>query len=123
MATTVGERGHRLSGGEKQRVAVARAMLKDPRILILDEATSHLDSVSEAAVQDGLQRLLPGRTSLVIAHRLSTIQRADLVLVMDGGCVVERGGHDELLSRGGVYARMYELQIEFGAPVRSSEPA
>ena len=77
LATTVGERGHRLSGGEKQRVALARAMLKDPRILILDEATSHLDSVSEAAVQEGLERLLPGRTSLVIAHRLSTVQRAD----------------------------------------------
>jgi ATP-binding cassette subfamily B protein len=118
LATTVGERGHHLSGGEKQRVALARAMLKDPKILILDEATSHLDSVSEAAVQDGLQRLLPGRTSLVIAHRLSTIQRADLVLVMDTGRVVERGTHDELVARGGVYARMYELQIEFGAPAR-----
>ena len=112
LATTVGERGHRLSGGEKQRVALARAMLKDPKILILDEATSHLDSVSEAAVQDGLRRLLPGRTSLVIAHRLSTVQRADLVLVLDDGQVVERGTHDELVDLDGLYARVWELQVD-----------
>jgi ATP-binding cassette subfamily B protein len=112
LATTVGERGHHLSGGEKQRVALARAMLKDPRILILDEATSHLDSASEAAVQEGLQRLLPGRTSIVIAHRLSTVQRADLVLVLDRGRVVERGTHDALLMLDGLYARMHGLQVD-----------
>ncbi len=112
LATTVGERGHHLSGGEKQRVALARAMLKDPRILILDEATSHLDSASEAAVQQGLERLLPGRTSLVIAHRLSTVQRADLVLVLDKGRVVERGTHAELVALEGVYARLHALQTD-----------
>jgi len=110
LATTVGERGHHLSGGEKQRVALARTMLKDPKILILDEATSHLDSESEAAVQEGLQHLLPGRTSLVIAHRLSTVQRADLVLVLDKGRIVERGRHAELLALEGLYARMHGLQ-------------
>jgi ATP-binding cassette subfamily B protein len=112
LATTVGERGHHLSGGEKQRVALARAMLKDPKILILDEATSHLDSASEAAVQEGLERLLPGRTSLVIAHRLSTVQRADLVLVMERGRIVERGTHDELVALGGAYSRLHSLQTE-----------
>jgi ATP-binding cassette subfamily B protein len=112
LATTVGERGHRLSGGEKQRVALARTMLKDPKILILDEATSHLDSASEAAVQEGLERLLPGRTSLVIAHRLSTVQRADLVLVLDKGRVVERGTHAELLALDGLYAQMHGLQLD-----------
>lgn len=91
LDTLVGERGHRLSGGEKQRVALARAILKDPPVLVVDEATSHLDSASELLVQEGLERLLPGRTSIVIAHRLSTVQRADVVLVLEAGRIVERG--------------------------------
>ncbi len=98
--TVVGERGYRLSGGEKQRVAIARVILKDPRVLILDEATSHLDSESEALIQQALERVMQGRTSLVIAHRLSTILSADQILVMDEGQLVERGTHGELLARG-----------------------
>ena len=109
--TVVGERGHRLSGGEKQRVAIARAILKDPRILILDEATSHLDTVSEQLIQAALKPLLAGRTSLVIAHRLSTILAADLILVIDQGRLVEQGTHAELLARGGLYAHLYEQQF------------
>ncbi len=107
----VGERGHRLSGGEKQRVAIARAILKDPKILILDEATSHLDSVSERLIQAALQPLLRGRTSLVIAHRLSTVLSADIVLVLDHGRLVDHGTHAELLERGGLYATLYEQQF------------
>jgi ATP-binding cassette subfamily B protein len=113
LATVVGERGYKLSGGEKQRLAIARVVLRDPRLLILDEATSSLDSRSEALIQQALEPLLAGRTSLVIAHRLSTILRADVILVMDGGRIVERGVHAELLARGGLYARLYEQQ--FGA--------
>ncbi len=109
--TVVGERGYRLSGGERQRVAIARVILKDPRILVLDEATSHLDSLSEALIQDALQHVMEGRTSLVIAHRLSTILAADVILVMDQGQLVERGTHDELLARGGLYASLYETQF------------
>ncbi|HWF50484.1 MAG TPA: ABC transporter ATP-binding protein [Solirubrobacteraceae bacterium] len=109
--TVVGERGHRLSGGEKQRVAIARTMLRDPRILILDEATSHLDSASELVVQQGLRRLMYGRTAIVIAHRLSTVLHADLLLVLDRGRVVERGTHAELLARGGLYASLHALQV------------
>ncbi len=110
--TIVGERGYRLSGGEKQRVALARVILKDPRILVLDEATSHLDSESEALIQEALKRVMAGRTSVVIAHRLSTILAADLILVMDRGRIVERGTHEELLASGGLYSQLYETQFQ-----------
>lgn len=109
--TVVGERGYRLSGGEKQRIALARVILKNPRILVLDEATSHLDSESEALIQEALKRVMAGRTSIVIAHRLSTILAADLILVMDRGRIVERGTHSELLAMGGLYASLYETQF------------
>lgn len=109
--TIVGERGYRLSGGEKQRVALARVILKDPRILVLDEATSSLDSQSEALIQEAMKTVMAGRTSIVIAHRLSTILAADLILVMNRGEIVERGTHDELLAQGGIYADLYETQF------------
>jgi ATP-binding cassette, subfamily B, bacterial len=109
--TVVGERGYRLSGGEKQRVALARVILKDPRVLILDEATSHLDSESEALIQEALERIMQGRTSLVIAHRLSTILSADIILVLDGGQIVQRGTHEALLAEGGLYRQLYERQF------------
>ena len=109
--TIAGERGYRLSGGEKQRVALARVILKDPRILVLDEATSHLDSESESLIQEALRRVMAGRTSIVIAHRLSTILAADLILVMDRGRILERGTHDELLAQGGLYAQLYDTQF------------
>ncbi|MBN2549812.1 MAG: ABC transporter ATP-binding protein [Anaerolineales bacterium] len=116
--TVVGERGYRLSGGEKQRLALARVILKNPRILVLDEATSHLDSESEALIQDALKRVMAGRTSIVIAHRLSTILAADLILVIDRGQIVEGGTHHELLTLGGVYAGLYSTQFksQMGAP-------
>jgi ATP-binding cassette subfamily B protein len=110
--TIVGERGYRLSGGEKQRIALARVILKDPKILVLDEATSHLDSESEALIQDALKRVMAGRTSIVIAHRLSTILAADLILVMDRGKIVERGTHEQLLALGGLYSQLYETQFK-----------
>ena len=109
--TVVGERGYRLSGGEKQRVALARVILKDPRILVLDEATSHLDSESETLIQEALKRVMAGRTCIVIAHRLSTILAADLILVMDRGKVIERGVHRDLLEQGGLYAHLYHSQF------------
>ena len=109
--TVVGERGYKLSGGEKQRVAIARVLLKDPRILILDEATSALDTVSERLIQAALERLMEGRTTIAIAHRLSTILRADQILVYDRGRIVERGTHAELVDQGGLYAKLYEEQF------------
>jgi ATP-binding cassette subfamily B protein len=109
--TVVGERGYRLSGGEKQRVALARVILKDPRILVLDEATSSLDSESEMLIQEALKRVMAGRTSIVIAHRLSTILAADRILVMDRGKIVEHGTHRELLAEAGLYAQLYETQF------------
>ena len=113
--TAVGERAAKLSGGQRQRIAIARALLRDPRILVLDEATSALDAESEALVQDALERLMEGRTTVVIAHRLSTIQRADRILVLAGGRIAEDGRHDELLARGGAYRRLYEAQLSAGA--------
>jgi ATP-binding cassette subfamily B protein len=110
--TIVGERGYRLSGGEKQRIALARVILKDPRILVLDEATSSLDSESEALIQDALKRVMAGRTSIVIAHRLSTILAAEIILVLDRGQIIEMGTHSELLANKGLYSHLYETQFK-----------
>ncbi|MEO6351412.1 MAG: ABC transporter ATP-binding protein, partial [Candidatus Limnocylindrales bacterium] len=109
--TIVGERGYKLSGGEKQRIALARVLLKDPRILVLDEATSALDTVSERLIQAAIERAMKGRTTIAIAHRLSTILRADQILVFDRGKIIERGRHDELIAHGGLYRRLYEEQF------------
>jgi subfamily B ATP-binding cassette protein MsbA len=110
--TVVGERGVKLSGGQRQRIAIARAILANPRIMILDEATSSLDSESEALIQDGLHTLMGGRTTFVIAHRLSTIQNADQILVLEHGEIVERGSHDELLAVDGRYRELYDRQYK-----------
>ena len=117
LETVVGDRGHRMSGGEKQRIAIARLLLKDPGVVILDEATAHLDAGSEAAVQAALATALVDRTSIVIAHRLATIRAADEIAVVDGGRVVERGTHDELVALGGLYAMLSRTQFADGPSV------
>jgi ATP-binding cassette subfamily B protein len=114
--TLVGERGYRLSGGERQRIAIARALLADPKILILDEATSSLDSANERLIQAALEPLLAGRTSLIIAHRLSTIQKANRIVSIDHGRIVEVGNHRTLLEQRGLYARLYAQQMSSAAP-------
>jgi ATP-binding cassette subfamily B protein len=118
LDTVVGDRGYRLSGGERQRLAIARLLLKAPRIIVLDEATAHLDSESEVAVQRALDTALEGRTSMVIAHRLSTVRSADQILVVSDGRIVDRGTHAELLARGGLYRQLYDTQFAAEEPDR-----
>jgi len=114
--TLVGERGLKLSGGQRQRLSIARALLADPEILILDEATSNLDTESEQLIQASMQSLLVNRTTFIVAHRLSTIVRADLIVVLERGCIREVGDHDSLLSRGGIYTAMFQRQFQDAAP-------
>jgi subfamily B ATP-binding cassette protein MsbA len=113
----VGERGVKLSGGQRQRIAIARAILKDPAVLVLDEATSNLDNESERLIEDALEQLLVNRTTLIIAHRLSTVRRADRLLVLDHGRIVEEGTHSALLEQDGLYARLYKRQFREGERV------
>jgi subfamily B ATP-binding cassette protein MsbA len=120
-ATPIGDRGVKLSGGQRQRLAIARAILKNPPILILDEATSSLDSESEALVQEAIERLVIARTTFVIAHRLSTVRRADRILVIEGGRLVDEGTHEELLGRGGLYRRLHDMQFRDFLPAVRSE--
>ncbi len=108
----IGERGAMLSGGQRQRIAIARAILRDAPILVLDEATSALDTESERLVQAALEELMKGRTTICIAHRLSTVQKADLIVVMDQGRIVEQGKHADLLKRGGIYQKLHEMQFQ-----------
>jgi len=122
MNTEVGERGVQLSAGQKQRIAIARAILKNPRILLLDEATSALDTESEHLVQDALERLMVSRTSLIIAHRLVTVKNADQILVFKKGKIVERGNHEELLNANGEYAQLADRQLHLGDKIEKSIP-
>ncbi|MBQ3277240.1 MAG: ATP-binding cassette domain-containing protein, partial [Oscillospiraceae bacterium] len=125
--TSVGNRGLKLSGGEKQRLSITRVMLKNPKILILDEATSALDSISENSIQDALEVMMRGRTSIVIAHRLSTILKADRILVVKDGVIAEQGTHDELLAKNGVYRELYETQfrlvLDYEDEKKTADPA
>jgi ABC-type multidrug transport system ATPase subunit len=119
----VGERGQALSGGERQRISIARALLIDPRVLILDEATSSVDTTTEIEIQQALENLIRGRTTIAVAHRLSTLRRADRLVVLDRGVVVEEGGHDELMRRDGAYRKLYDAQARQAATEAAIEAA